>query len=108
MPSRRFIDNDHGKGIPDFRRRDGDQIAVRPQFPGSFNRIQPRRPGQVRHRFVTAARAVGREMAGLICGEDPALPLTDPELIPVHALTRHIARATLIRSRWRDGQPPIL
>lgn len=59
-------------------------------------------------RGLALTISVGREMAGLMCGEAPALPMTEPELIPVHGLTRHIARAALIRSRWRDRQPPKL
>ncbi len=51
---------------------------------------------------------VGREMAALICGEPCALPMTEPQLIPAHGVTRHIARAALLRSRWRDHQPPKL
>ena len=59
-------------------------------------------------RGLALSIPVGREMASLICGESPALPITDPELIPVHRVTRHIARAALIRSRWRDRQSPKL
>ena len=83
-------------------------VGITQDFYPRFHNLGPNYWGFTGYngRGLALTIPVGREMAGLLCGDTPALPLTEPELIPVHGLTRHVARAALIRSRWRDRRSP--
>jgi glycine/D-amino acid oxidase-like deaminating enzyme len=62
-------------------------------------------------RGVALSVSLGRELAGALDGENPkdlALPLSQPETIPFHAIGRKVARTVLGWYRWRDSRPPKL
>jgi glycine/D-amino acid oxidase-like deaminating enzyme len=97
-------------GKVDFTHVWSGNVGVTQNFYPRFHQFGPNYWGFTGYngRGLALTIPIGREMAGLICGEAPALPMTEPELIPVHGVARHVARVALIRSRWRDRQPPKL
>ncbi|WP_414898733.1 NAD(P)/FAD-dependent oxidoreductase [Rhodovulum sp. YEN HP10] len=62
-------------------------------------------------RGVALGTALGREMARAVAGEDPrglALPVTEPQAFPYHALLTRIAPAYLALLRRKDLKEPEL
>jgi glycine/D-amino acid oxidase-like deaminating enzyme len=62
-------------------------------------------------RGVALGVAMGREIAAALDGVDPntlALPLSDPQPIPFHAIGRRVAPAVLAWYRRRDKVEPKL
>ena len=62
-------------------------------------------------RGVALSVSVGRELAKAIngaCEKDLAVPLGPVKPLPVHPVTRRVARAALVYYRWKDRQKPAI
>ena len=86
-------------------------VAVTPNHLPHFHELGPGFYSAIGYngRGVALSISLGRELAQLLAGgkaQDLALPMSAPRAIPMHGLTRRVARTALLYYRLKDTQRP--
>ena len=98
-------------GKPDFTHIWSGYVGVMPDHLPHFHQPGPDYWAAIGYngRGVALAVSIGRELANAVNGadmKDLALPLSNPKPVPVHPVSRRVARTALVYYRYRDHQKP--